>query len=174
MTTEAGTVPGPERVADRMAVEDILYLHCRGLDRLDKEAIQASYWQDATVDYGSFKGEASVFAELVVGALGESYALTRHCLSNTLVAFSADSAKAESCVTAAHLLPDATEEMLFYGRYLDKLAKRNGQWKILHRQVVMDWGKRLVVQDERKSEAFTDMSKGAHLDSDPLYPFLNQ
>ena len=70
-------------------------------------------------------------------------------------------------------LAGAEEEMLFYGRYLDKLEKRDGRWKILHRQVVVDWSKRIAVQDERESEAFAALAKGAHLGEDPLYPFLN-
>ena len=63
--------------------------------------------------------------------------------------------------------------MLFYGRYLDVLEKRQEQWKILHRQVVMDWSKRFSVQDERNDDAYADLAKGAHMDNDPLYPFLN-
>ena len=63
--------------------------------------------------------------------------------------------------------------MLFYGRYLDKLEKRAGCWKILHRQVVIDWCKRFPIQDERDSEAFAALARGAHLAIDPLYAFLD-
>jgi hypothetical protein len=172
MTADAGITPPPQQLADRLAIQDVLHLHSRGLDRLDTEAIQCAYWPEAEVDYGSYKGSAQVFAELVVGALGQAYELTRHCLSNTLVTFSGNRAWSESSVSAAHLLPGAQEELLFYGRYLDKLEKRHGQWKILYRQVVMDWSKRLTVQDERNGEAFANLAKGAHLAADPLYPFL--
>jgi len=172
MTAATGIILTAEQLADRLAIQDILHLHSRGLDRLDKNAIQCAYWPEAAVDYGSYKGSAHIFAELVVGALGQAYELTRHCLSNTLVNFAGSNAWSESSVHAGHLLPGAKEELLFYGRYLDKLEKRDGQWKILHRQVVMDWSKRLPVQDERSGEAFAALAKGAHLDTDPLYPFL--
>ncbi|MEH6519018.1 MAG: nuclear transport factor 2 family protein [Halioglobus sp.] len=172
MTTETGTAANPDRVADQLAIHDILSLHSRGLDRLDQATIQAAYWPEAEVDYGSYKGGAHNFAELVVGALAGQYELTRHLLSNTLVEFTDNIACSESCVTAGHLLLGAQEEMLFYGRYLDRLEKRNGQWKIMHRQVVIDWSKRIPVVDERSSEAFADLAKGAHIDNDPLYPFL--
>ena len=173
MTTEAGIIPNLEQVADRMAIQDVLSIHSRGLDRLDSDAIQSAYWPDAEVDYGSYKGNAHVFAELVVGALDGQYELTRHCLSNTLIAFSKNCALCETNVNAGHLLTGAEEEMLFYGRYLDKLAKRGGRWKILHRQVVIDWSKRITLQDERDGDAFAALAKGAHLDQDPLYPFLS-
>ena len=172
MTTDSGIPPSIEQVADRLAIQDVLHLHCRGLDRLDKEIIQRAYWPQAEVDYGSYKGSAQVFAELVVGALGQTYELTRHSISNTLISFSGGAARSESSVHAAHLLPGAQEELLFYGRYLDRLEKRSGQWKILHRQVVMDWVKRLPVQDERHGDAFVALAKSAHRDTDPLYPFL--
>ena len=45
-------------------------------------------------------------------------------------------------------------------------------WKILHRQVVVDWIKRHPVVDERDSDAFDALAKGARQDSDPLYSFL--
>jgi hypothetical protein len=173
MTTNIGTTPDAQQIADRLAIQDVLYLHSRGLDRLDKEAIRSSYWPEAEVDYGSFKGSAHQFAELVVGALGATYELTRHSLSNTLIVFAKNEAHSESSVHAGHLLTGGVEEMLFYGRYLDVLEKRQEQWKILHRQVVMDWSKRFSVQDERNDDAYADLAKGAHMDNDPLYPFLN-
>jgi SnoaL-like domain len=173
ITSATDHLPSPAQVADRLAIQDVLHLHSRGLDRLDAQVIKSAYWPEADVDYGSFKGNAHQFAELVVGALGEHYELTRHCLANTLVAFDGDCARCESCVTAGHLLVGAREEMLFYGRYLDRLQKRGGQWKILHRQVVMDWSKRIPVEDERKSAAFAELAKGAHRADDPLYAFLH-
>ncbi|MEZ5571494.1 MAG: nuclear transport factor 2 family protein [Halioglobus sp.] len=173
MTVQTGMTSNPDQIADRLAIQDVLHLHCRGLDRLDPATIQYAYWPDADVDYGSYKGSAHQFAELVVVALGQTYALTRHSLTNTLITFAGSTARSESYVNAAHLLQDCSQELLFYGRYLDRFEKRDGQWKLLHRQVVMDWSKRMPVHDERGSEAFAALAKGAHLDSDPLHPFVN-
>ena len=160
------------QTADRLAIAETLYLHSRGLDRLDAAVIRDAYWPESEVDYGSYKGNAHVFAELVIGALSQQYELTRHSLSNTLIELSGSSALCESYVHAGHLLPGAKEELLFYGRYLDKMEKRSSQWKILHRQVVVDWIKRHPVVDERDSDAFDALAKGARQDSDPLYSFL--
>jgi hypothetical protein len=177
--TETHYMPGENsnisimhQTADRLAIADTLYLHSRGLDRLDAAVLRDAYWPESEVDYGSYKGNAHVFAELVIGALSQQYELTRHSLSNTLIELSGSSALCESCVHAGHLLPGAKEELLFYGRYLDKMEKRSNQWKILHRQVVVDWIKRHAVVDERNSDAFDALAKGARRDSDPLYSFL--
>ena len=172
MSIDPGTLPDPQQVADRLAIQDVLSSHSRGLDRLDTALLQSCYWPGAEVDYGSYKGPAHAFAELVVPALKGQYELTRHCLSNTLVAFRENRAMVESCVTAVHLLTGAAEEMLFHGRYLDTLERRGGQWKLLHRRVVMDWSRRQPVVDERGGASFAELTKGGHGAADPLHAFL--
>lgn len=167
-----GRVPDPAEVADRLAIQEVLAWHSRGLDRLDASALKACYWPEAEVDYGSYKGGAHVFADLVVGALAEGYELTRHGLGNQVIVISDNTARVETCVSAGHLFPGATQDMHFYGRYLDRFEKRDNEWKILHRQVVMDWNKLLPVDDQRDSDAFRDLAKGGHYPDDPLYTLL--
>jgi hypothetical protein len=173
-TTEqiTGQVVNPTQMADRMAIQDALYTHSRGLDRLDAALIKASYWPEAEVDYGSYKGPAHSFADLVVGALAAQYELTQHTLGNTLFAIADDSARTESHITARHLLLGAKQEMVFSGRYLDRLEKRDGCWKLLHRQVVMDWSRDHAVTDERNNAVFAELAKGKHREQDPAYDFL--
>jgi len=174
MTSAIGTPPDAREIADRLAIQDILHCHSRALDRLDAELLKGCYWPQAAVDYGAYKGPAHDFADLVMPALAGQYELTRHCVGNTLVELHGDRALAESLVTAGHLLHGAAEEMLFGGRYLDRLEKRDGRWKLLHRQVVMDWSRRHAVVDERQAEAFADLARGGHGSADPLHPFLQQ
>jgi len=160
MGSNYGTPPTATEVADRVAILDILYLHSRGLDRLDPGVLKHCYWPEAEVDYGAYKGPAHAFADLVVQVLPAQYELTRHGLGNTLVEFEGDSARSETCVSAGHLLKGAEQDLHFYGRYIDQFERRDGRWKILFRQVVMDWCKRHAVEDERQGEAFGELSKG--------------
>ena len=162
------------QIADKLAIADLLHCHCRGLDRSDSALLQSCYWPEAKVDYGSYKGPADAFADLVVQALAASYELTRHCIGNTLVSFSGNQARVESYVDAAHLLPGGEQEMRFGGRYLDLLEKRDGQWRMLHRQVVMDWSRSTSIEDERDSEAFAALAKGRNDANDPLQLFLGE
>ena len=172
MTAYPGITPDAQELANRMAITDVLHTHCRGLDRLNDETLKACYWPEAEVDYGSYKGPAQAFTELVVDALGGAYELTRHSITNTLITLQGSTARCESYVSADHLLHGANSEMCFAGRYLDRLEQREGLWKILHRQVVMDWGRSRDLIDERYNEAFTDLAKGSHDSSDPLHRFL--
>lgn len=159
-------------INERLAIQDVLYLHSRALDRLDESLLKTCYREDSTVDYGTFKGPAQQFAGLVIPALREQYALTRHVLSNTLVHINGPTAHSESLVDAAHLLRDETQEMLFAGRYLDVLEKREGEWKIQHRQVVVDWCQHRALGNEREGDSFTGMARGSHAPQDPIYTFL--
>ncbi|MFK7730297.1 MAG: nuclear transport factor 2 family protein [Pseudomonadales bacterium] len=170
MLANVGKVPNAQQVADRIAIGEVLALHSRGLDRVEESTLKSCYWSDAEVDYGTFVGSAHQFAELVMQALAGTYELTRHCIGNTLIAFDGnDLANCESCVNADHLFIGAKQEMQFAGRYLDTLEKRDGVWKMKHRRVVIDWSRTVDVVDERGSEAFVAMAKGAHSEADPSH-----
>ena len=172
MTADTGALPTHAAIADRLAIEDTLHRHCRGLDRGDSELLSSCYWPEAEVDYGTYKGPAADFAGLVVSALAESYELTRHRISNVLVSLTNTTARVESYVCATHLLPGGTQEMRFEGRYLDTLEKRDGRWALRYRQVVMDWSDTFTVTDSRDSEAFAALAKGCNNSRDPLYSHL--
>jgi len=174
MQREIGKTPNVEELADRLAIQEVLFTHSRGIDRLDQTAIEAAYWPEAQVAYGAFDGRAHDFAAMVVQVLRAGFELTQHAVSNTLITFFGDQARSESYVSAYHLLNGAEGEMFFSGRYLDVHEKRGDCWKMLHRQVVMDWSREWSVVDEREGPAFAGLAKGARLESDPLYDFLNR
>ena len=162
-----GVVPGAEEIAHRGAISEVLAVHSRGLDRNDAGLLKCAYWPEAEVDYGSFKGSAHQFADLVGPALAAVYELTQHLLGQSVVAIQGSGATTETYVYARHLLRGGSEELSFAGRYLDELELRRGQWKILHRRVVMDWSRRAAVVDEREGEAFGALAKGRCDSDDP-------
>ncbi|HUN30708.1 MAG TPA: nuclear transport factor 2 family protein [Trebonia sp.] len=54
-------------------------------------------------------------------------------------------ARAETHVTAYHRVDYETEphDILLGGRYLDRLERRAGQWRIAHRTMLYDWSRDL-------------------------------
>ncbi|MBC8186763.1 MAG: nuclear transport factor 2 family protein [Proteobacteria bacterium] len=171
MTRQLGTPPDLQEAASRMAILDILNTHCRGLDRCEADWIKSTYWHDAVVDYGSFKGQAHAFADIVVPVLRRQYEMTQHVLGNTLFDIQGHLAKTESYLTAHHLLLGGREDLFYSGRYLDVLECRDGIWKLRSRRVVMDWSRRLEVEDERSTGSFADLAKGANDRTDPIHEF---
>ena len=140
MVDNIGRLGNTQDTAHRVAIREVLATHSRGIDRNDPGILKMAYWPDAEVDYGGFKGAAHDFADLVGPALSGAYELTQHLLGQTFYSIEGSQAATESYVSARHLLHGAAEELSFAGRYLDQLELREGQWKIVHRQVVAHVG----------------------------------
>jgi hypothetical protein len=129
-------------VADRLAIAETLALYCRGIDRCDGALLSAVFTPDARIDYGDGARSPDDTIPGLIAALG-AMRLTQHNISNTVMRLSGDMAKAETNCVALHIL-SATEgeiELVVGGRYLDRLEKREGRWRIAERLYVMDWNR---------------------------------
>ena len=164
-----GHVPSTEELANRSAIQETIFSHCRGLDRADEALLKSCYWEDATVDYGFFKGDAHAFCELIIPAI-QRYRATHHQVSNLLVARKGSNAVVETYLTAYHHQPDdAKREMSYFGRYVDHFQRRGGCWKIFFRQVVADWNQNWASTDDLDSGTLSALSKSARMPEDPIY-----
>jgi hypothetical protein len=160
-------------VADRIAIQDCLVRYCRGIDRRDVELVRAAYWPDGYDDHGGFKGNAHEFADYVIPALNAGFDLTHHSILNTTVDLQGDVAHCETYVHAYHLLKAKPGEprkvFLFHGRYVDRLDKRGGEWRIAHRVCVVDWD-RIDPITEAMPDAWSARFSRGRLDrDDPSY-----
>jgi len=129
-------------LADRLAIAETLALYCRGIDRCDAAQLAAAFTPDAMIDYGDgAKPVAEVIPALMAG-LG-AMRLTQHNIGNTVMRIAGDTAKAETNCVALHLIPspEGEIELVVGGRYLDRLAKQQGRWRIAERLYVMDWNR---------------------------------
>ncbi len=158
-------------VTDRLAIAEVLTLYARGIDRCDLETLTATFWPDATAQYGRLVQNAHEWAVVTVAAL-RGMNRTFHSLSNMLVTPHGDWAEAETYCTAYHEVngPDGIVEMVVGGRYLDLMEKRGGAWRIARRLYVMDWN-RNVPSTARWDEGIyaTLVNRGARKPDDPLY-----
>lgn len=172
MTQETGAVPSLEELQNRLAIQDVLAKHSRGIDRLDLECLKSAYWPDAEVAYGTFNGLAHEFAVGVMEGL-KVFDRTAHTVTNTAFDIRGNDARIESYVTAYHYIKgDADQEMTFIGRYLDRMEKRGTVWKIAHRRVVHDWNQNVAATAEWGGDLFTSLTKGGRGAEDALYGFL--
>lgn len=129
-------------LADRLAIAETLALYCRGIDRCDPDQLAAVFTPEARIDYGD---GARPIAEAIPGLMAGLGAmrLTQHNISNTVIRIAGNSAKAETHCVALHVMPgpDGDTELVVGGRYLDRLDKREGRWRIAERLYVMDWNR---------------------------------
>ena len=171
---ETGKVPTLEELADRLAIQDVLAQHSRGVDRADGAILKSAYWPDATVAYGGFNGSAHEFCEGLPAGI-RRYAATQHTITNVAIELRGDEARVETYVTAYHYLAGEEgqdTEMTYLGRYLDRMEKRDDVWKISHRRVVMDWNQNTDASAILVGPPFDGLARGGRHPEDPLYEHL--
>ncbi|MDE0368433.1 MAG: nuclear transport factor 2 family protein [Gammaproteobacteria bacterium] len=171
---ETGKVPTLEELADRLAIQDVLAQHSRGVDRADGAILKSAYWPDATVAYGGFNGPAHEFCAGLPEGMRQ-YAATQHSITNVAIELRGDEARVETYVTAYHYRADEEgqdTEMTYLGRYLDRMEKRGDVWKISHRQAVMDWNQNTDASSILEGPPFDGLARGGRHPEDPLYEHL--
>ncbi len=129
-------------LADRLAIAETLALYCRGIDRCDPEQLATAFTPDARIDYGDGARPVAEVIPGLIAALG-AMRLTQHNIANTVIRIDGEGAKAETHCVALHIIPspEGEVELVVGGRYLDRLAKRAGRWRIAERLYVMDWNR---------------------------------
>lgn len=126
---------------DKQACTELVYRLARAIDRCDEPLLRSLFHPDATDDHGVFHGTASDFADWVMPVL-HGMRRTQHLIGNVLIDIDGDRASGESYFIAHHHLPQESGPdvfMLAAGRYLDRFERRDGHWKIAHRQAAYDW-----------------------------------
>ena len=139
---------------DRQACADLLARYCRAIDRLDEALLRSVFHPDSEHHHGihgpsSAPGEDD-FVAFAFGFLG-TCRYTHHQLGSVLIEIDGTRATSEAYFTAYHRLrarsdPAAAEdaaasEMDYWvgGRYLDRMEKRDGAWRIVWRVGTTDW-----------------------------------
>jgi ketosteroid isomerase-like protein len=142
--------------------------YCRGIDRCDAELLHSVYHPDATDDHGLFKGKAADFVPWALKSLGRDEG-TSHYIANELIEVEGDVANCESYFFAVHRRQnkDGTKaDLIFAGRYVDRFERREGLWKIAHRQVVFD---RSRIDKVEKAFSIEEYVRGKRSHEDPVY-----
>ena len=134
---------------DRDAIRQCVERLARGEDRRDPELISASWWPDATYDYGVQNGDfPSYLAWVVPGA--DAIKDTQHVLGQSYTVLEGDVAKVETHVMSYHRVDmgeganGGERDTCIGGRYLDRMERRGGEWRIADRVMLYDfysdWG----------------------------------
>jgi hypothetical protein len=125
---------------EREQIRDCIARLARGEDRRDAQMISGCYWPEATTDYGVFEGAFSDYLAWVVpGSLAIKN--TQHVLGQSVIEIEGKDARAETHVISYHRLAMGDEERdtCIGGRYLDRLERRDGEWRIGARTMLYDW-----------------------------------
>jgi hypothetical protein len=125
---------------DRDKIRECLVSLARGEDRRDGPMITSAYWPDSITDYGVFAGNFDEYLAWVVPG-SPAIPATQHVLGQSFIRLESDTARVETQVISYHRVNMGTEERdtCIGGRYLDRLEKRNGEWRIANRTMLYDW-----------------------------------
>ena len=147
MTTFGGAVPEPAQhdsevqdLLDKQAIRELMVRYCRGLDRMDADLIASAYHPDAVDDHGgrSFAG-VDIGRAIVDWSRELNVVAGSHHITNQMIRVNGDIAASESYYSGFMLerRDNGSERTIqMVGRYLDRLERRNGEWRITERLVV--------------------------------------
>jgi len=187
----------PAELWDRESIRDCLYRYCRGIDRCDAETLRSAFWEDAIGDYGSYVGRRDDLVNTFIPTL-KAMDQTQHTLANILIEIEGDVAKVESYVRAYHRIRfdrapfhregdmasgvtkerveslSAPRDLIQGGRYLDRMEKRDNEWRIARRRLVTDWIRQYDDSADWDVGAFVGCPSATHnrMPLDPVYELL--
>jgi hypothetical protein len=130
-----------ERIQDLLDKQDILEAltrFSRGLDRFDRELFLSAFWDDAEIVAGPYAGSAAGCWDWAVPLHEAGQSATQHGLLNVTYDIAGDTAHVETYYLFVGRNRDDTT-WLAGGRYVDRFARRGGNWRIALRTNAIEW-----------------------------------
>lgn len=156
------------RAADMQEIRDCLMSYCRGIDRGDGAALRRAYHPDAHEDHGPFSGNPADLIPFLFDVL-KNVETCVHTILNVLIELDGDVAMSEAYFLAIQRERGDTVEDYIMGRYLDRFERRDGEWRIAKRTVVLDWSRRAPFNGPSPYAPLAAFPTGRRGDADLLY-----
>ncbi|AHH19072.1 SnoaL-like domain-containing protein [Nocardia nova SH22a] len=122
----------------RQDILDCLIRFSRGMDRFDRVLFLSAFHPDATVAAGDFVGGPADLYDWASAMHEQGQIATQHNLLNHTCDIDGGTAHTETYYLFAARNRDDSN-WLAGGRYLDRLERRAGQWRITLRTNVIEW-----------------------------------
>ncbi|MFJ9176175.1 nuclear transport factor 2 family protein [Streptomyces sp. NPDC102360] len=155
-------------LTDRSAILDCVMKQARGHDRHDIELMAGVYHADGVDEHGPAVVPGPEYGEHANTAHASVFVDHLHNITTHTCEIDGDEAHCESYVIGAMRSRDGKSVHLFGGRYLDRVERRAGAWRIALRRCTLEWtmnGDTSLLA----SGAFNGFIKGAWDTSDPSY-----
>lgn len=163
-----------EAAVARQDIHELIMAQARGVDRGDETLLRSVWHPGATMDAGIFEGPAEEFCSMIIGATAGMTSMA-HTVANEWMKIEGDEAAAESYVIAFVTREDEdgnSVDEFTGGRYLDRLARKNGVWKCTNRTFVPDWSTIQPSSNASNEGALAELkTRGLRGPDDPVYAF---
>jgi hypothetical protein len=147
MTEVLSTEGAVEALLDKQSIHEVMLRYCRGVDRLDAELIASAYHPDAYDDHCGREFTGETVGPGIAQWIGETMEMTSHQITNHTIVVDGDFAGSEAYYTETHIMREGDRRVkgLVVGRYVDRLERREGAWRIIHRRVLMEGSSELPI-----------------------------
>jgi hypothetical protein len=122
----------------RQEILDCLTRFSRGMDRFDRELFLSAFHPDAEIAAGPFVGGPAALYEWASALHEQGQTATHHNLLNHSCEIDGDVAHSELYYLFVGRNRDETN-WIAGGRYIDRLERRAGAWKIALRTNAIEW-----------------------------------
>jgi hypothetical protein len=127
-----------EELLDRQDIVDCLTRFSRGMDRFDREVFLSAFHTDAVIAAGPFVGGPVALFDWASDLHNQGQVATHHNLLNLTCQVDGDAAHTETYYLFVGRNRDDTN-WIAGGRYIDRLERRDGVWKIALRTNAIEW-----------------------------------
>jgi hypothetical protein len=135
---ESGTDARLEQLLQRQDILDCLLRFSRGMDRFDCELFLSAFHADAIIAAGPFVGGPAELYAWAAGLHEQGQSSTHHDLLNHSCDIDGDVAHSETYYLFVGRNRDDSN-WIAGGRYIDRLERRDGLWKIALRTNAVEW-----------------------------------
>lgn len=125
-------------LVDRTAILDCIAGHARGCDRHDVDLVTAAYHDDAIDEHGGDTNTGPKYGEWANASHAATSQVHTHNVTTHSCEIDGDTAHAESYVIVVLLGQDGRTAQFISGRYLDRLERRDGAWRIALRRSTVE------------------------------------
>ncbi len=146
MTISAERQARLEMMLDRQDIVDCLTRFSRGMDRFDRDCFLSAFWPDGTMAAGPFVGSPAECWDWAVPMHEAGQVATHHNLLNITCEIDGNNAHTETYYLFVGRNRDATN-WIAGGRYVDRLERRDGEWKIALRTNAIEWSGMVPTMD---------------------------
>jgi SnoaL-like domain len=143
-----------QELSDKQEISEVVLRYCRGVDRFDFRAVRDCYHSDGIDHHTGYDGDADGYVAWLPTVLTR-FDGTMHHVGNQLVEVRGDVAVCESYGNAHHWgtpADDPTRNFISGFRYVDRMERRDGVWRIAERWAVREWTRSIAPETVRPKE----------------------
>jgi uncharacterized protein (TIGR02246 family) len=135
---------------DKEAIRAVIARAVRGVDRLDADLLGSAFHPDGVDEHHGHPYSGATIGEELTRTEAEIMLMTSLHITTQTIQVNGDRAGVESYYFGVHRPKGmgGDKRLLSSGRMLDELERRDGEWRIIHRDVIPDMARVLSMADE--------------------------